>query len=247
MNTSSIVSKVWSFCHTLRDDGVGYGDYLEQLTYLIFLKMADEYAKPPYNRNIGVPSAYDWQSLKSNLARAFDSRLARAMVKELDEIPEKAVLVLVVARDIDDLGEGLVIGINTWAMRLFVLHQRCRELSYERLHEERVVARSNVHLNSNRIELGCNNGPDRRNDDAFEALPQFRFSTEGACDVAEPSNLGRACEGDRVDLAGSHFGNDSNHARVVDFRSIDIWKHGIRFRPGAFEEFQKSLIRIAGI
>ncbi|MBK5939511.1 type I restriction-modification system subunit M N-terminal domain-containing protein, partial [Halochromatium roseum] len=52
MNTASIISKVWSFCHTLRDDGVGYGDYLEQLTYLIFLKMADEYAQPPYNRDI---------------------------------------------------------------------------------------------------------------------------------------------------------------------------------------------------
>ena len=46
--TASIVSKVWSFCTTLRDDGVGYGDYLEQLTYLIFLKMADEYSQPPY-------------------------------------------------------------------------------------------------------------------------------------------------------------------------------------------------------
>jgi type I restriction enzyme M protein len=41
-NTSSIVSKVWSFCNPLRDVGVGYGDYLEQLTYLLFLKMADE-------------------------------------------------------------------------------------------------------------------------------------------------------------------------------------------------------------
>ncbi|NOT60055.1 MAG: hypothetical protein HOP19_07495 [Acidobacteria bacterium] len=39
-NTNSLVSKVWSFCHTLRDDGVSYGDYLEQLTYLLFLKMA---------------------------------------------------------------------------------------------------------------------------------------------------------------------------------------------------------------
>ena len=48
MNTAPIVSKVWSFCTTLRDDGVSYGDYLEQLTYLIFLKMADEYAQPPY-------------------------------------------------------------------------------------------------------------------------------------------------------------------------------------------------------
>ena len=38
MSTNQIVSKVWSFCDTLRDDGVGYGDYLEQLTYLLFLK-----------------------------------------------------------------------------------------------------------------------------------------------------------------------------------------------------------------
>jgi type I restriction enzyme M protein len=63
--TASIVSKVWSFCTTLRDDGVGYGDYLEQLTYLIFLKMADEYSQPPYNRKVGIPAEYDWQSLKA--------------------------------------------------------------------------------------------------------------------------------------------------------------------------------------
>ena len=63
MNTAPIISKVWSFCTTLRDDGVGYGDYLEQLTYLIFLKMADEYARPPYQRDVGIPQAYDWSSL----------------------------------------------------------------------------------------------------------------------------------------------------------------------------------------
>ena len=62
--TASIVSKVWSFCTTLRDDGVGYGDYLEQLTYLIFLKMADEYSQPPYNRKVSIPTEYNWQSLK---------------------------------------------------------------------------------------------------------------------------------------------------------------------------------------
>ncbi|MFM4857285.1 N-6 DNA methylase [Aeromonas hydrophila] len=65
MSTNAIVSKVWSFCTTLRDDGVGYGDYLEQLTYLIFLKMADEYAKPPHKRDIGIPAGYDWASLTS--------------------------------------------------------------------------------------------------------------------------------------------------------------------------------------
>ena len=47
----------------LCDDGVGYGDYLEQLTYLLSLKMADEYSKPPYNRTPGILAAYNWQSL----------------------------------------------------------------------------------------------------------------------------------------------------------------------------------------
>lgn len=65
MNTASIVSRVWSFCTTLRDDGVGYGDYLEQLTYLIFLKMADEYSKPPHNRKMDIPDQYNWQALTS--------------------------------------------------------------------------------------------------------------------------------------------------------------------------------------
>ena len=45
MTSTAIINKVWNFCHTLRDDGVGYGDYLEQLTYLLFLKMADEYGR----------------------------------------------------------------------------------------------------------------------------------------------------------------------------------------------------------
>src|SRR5229473_1584829 len=65
MSSAPIVSKVWSFCNTLRDDGVGYGDYLEQLTYLIFLKMADEYSKPPYKRDVGIPAKYTWPILKA--------------------------------------------------------------------------------------------------------------------------------------------------------------------------------------
>jgi len=48
-NTSAIVSEVWSFCNPLRDIGVGYGDYLEQLTYLLFLNMTDKFRKPPNN------------------------------------------------------------------------------------------------------------------------------------------------------------------------------------------------------
>ena len=64
MTTDSIISKVWSFCNTLRDDGVGYGDYLEQLTYLIFLKMADEYGRPPHNRKVGVPARFSWPVMR---------------------------------------------------------------------------------------------------------------------------------------------------------------------------------------
>ena len=63
--TSSIVSKVWGLCNPLRDDGVSYGDYLEQLTYLIFLKMADEYSKPPYNRDSGIPAGCTWQDMRT--------------------------------------------------------------------------------------------------------------------------------------------------------------------------------------
>ena len=64
-NSSSIISKVWGMCGPLRDDGVSYGDYLEQLTYLIFLKMSDEYTKPPYKRDTGIPAGYGWSDMNT--------------------------------------------------------------------------------------------------------------------------------------------------------------------------------------
>ena len=64
-NTSTIISKVWGMCNPLRDDGVSHGDYLEQLTYLLFLKMADEYSRPPYNRDTGIPEGYKWKDLNT--------------------------------------------------------------------------------------------------------------------------------------------------------------------------------------
>ena len=63
--TSSIISKVWGMCNPLRDDGVSYGDYLEQLTYLIFLKMSYEYSKPPYKRASGIPAGYTWEDMNT--------------------------------------------------------------------------------------------------------------------------------------------------------------------------------------
>ena len=54
---SDVVGKLWGFCHTLRHDGIDYGDYIEQITYLLFLKMADE-------RGIDLPKGCEWPSLR---------------------------------------------------------------------------------------------------------------------------------------------------------------------------------------
>ncbi|MDE3241453.1 MAG: SAM-dependent DNA methyltransferase [Nitrospirota bacterium] len=63
MSPSAIVQKLWNYCNVLRDDGMSYGDYVEQLTYLLFLKMADERTKAPYNQPSPVPDKYSWSSL----------------------------------------------------------------------------------------------------------------------------------------------------------------------------------------
>jgi type I restriction enzyme M protein len=73
MTEASIISKVWNFANVLRDDGVGYGDYLEQITYLLFLKMADEFSKPPYNRDTNIPMEYNWDSLAGKRGAELES------------------------------------------------------------------------------------------------------------------------------------------------------------------------------
>ncbi len=78
---SSIISKVWGMCDPLRDDGVSYGDYLEQLTYLIFLKMSDEYAKPPYNRQTGIPDGYGWADIHTLSGAALETQYKKTLEK----------------------------------------------------------------------------------------------------------------------------------------------------------------------
>src|SRR5690606_6085971 len=98
MTESSIISKVWNFANVLRDDGVGYGDYLEQITYLLFLKMADELNKPPYNKGLAFPhlkdiegkeqqgaEVCDWQTLSSKRGaelEAFYTQMLRTLATE---------------------------------------------------------------------------------------------------------------------------------------------------------------------
>lgn len=77
--TSAIISKVWGMCNPLRDDGISYGDYLEQLTYLIFLKMSDEYSKPPYKRNTGIPAGFTWADINTLSGAELESQYKKTL------------------------------------------------------------------------------------------------------------------------------------------------------------------------
>ena len=64
MTSNAVVQKLWNYCNILRDDGLSYQDYIEQLTFLLFLKMADERQKLFPDRAVLIPRALDWQSLE---------------------------------------------------------------------------------------------------------------------------------------------------------------------------------------
>ena len=63
MESGGLVSRLWSYCELLRHSGVSTLDYVEQLTYLLFLKMADERANRRLNPERIVPDGLGWQSL----------------------------------------------------------------------------------------------------------------------------------------------------------------------------------------
>ena len=66
MSHSAIVQKLWNYCNVLRDDGMSYGDYVEQLTYLLFLKMADERAAWSASFQLyGFSSVRKWTIMRS--------------------------------------------------------------------------------------------------------------------------------------------------------------------------------------
>ena len=74
----ALVQRLWDFCDVLRDDGLSYGDYLEQLTYLLFLKMADEQHELLGDKRV-VPIEYDWQSLLSRSGAALEAHYSEIL------------------------------------------------------------------------------------------------------------------------------------------------------------------------
>jgi len=86
-NSGSIIQRLWNYCNVLRDDGVSYGDYVEQLTYLLFLKMAHEQTLPPYHKPSTIPPGLDWPSLTEkdgNELEAHYRKILETLGKERD-------------------------------------------------------------------------------------------------------------------------------------------------------------------
>jgi type I restriction enzyme M protein len=69
---SDVVQKLWGFCHVLRHDGIDYGDYIEQITYLLFIKMADE-------RGVELPKGCSWPQLEAESGSDLTDHYADAL------------------------------------------------------------------------------------------------------------------------------------------------------------------------
>jgi len=76
---TDIVGKLWGFCHTLRHDGIDYGDYIEQLTYLLFVKMIEE-------KGVEIPRKYSWSVLREKSGVDLTDHYS-AMLRGLGEQP----------------------------------------------------------------------------------------------------------------------------------------------------------------
>jgi len=91
--SSTIVQRLWNYCNVLRDDGVSYGDYVEQLTYLLFLKMADEQVRE-LGKASTIPQDLGWPSLLQRDGDALEAHYRHI----LTELGKGAGLIAVIFR-----------------------------------------------------------------------------------------------------------------------------------------------------
>jgi len=84
--SAAIVQKLWSYCNVLLDGGLTYLDYTEQLTYLLFLKMAHERTQEPWNQPSAVPPEFSWPALASRDGDALEAHY-RHTLEALGKLP----------------------------------------------------------------------------------------------------------------------------------------------------------------
>src|SRR3954447_5071695 len=80
-HSRALVQKLWNYRNLLRDDGLSYGDYVEQLTFLLFLKMAHERTQPPINQPSPIPADCDWPSLMKRDGDALEAHYRHVLVE----------------------------------------------------------------------------------------------------------------------------------------------------------------------
>jgi len=89
-----LINKLWNYCDILRDDGLSFGDYVEQLTFLLFLKMDDERTKAPHNKKSDIPKNLNWQSLLDRDGAELETQY----VKVLTELGKEEGIIGVIFR-----------------------------------------------------------------------------------------------------------------------------------------------------
>jgi type I restriction-modification system DNA methylase subunit len=99
---AALVAKVWNYAHVLRDQGVSYGDYLEQITYLLFLKM-DQEREALIGEGSAVPAAYRWETI----AKLDGEKLSRHYRDALDALGKETALY--------EAALGLMVRTKTWS------------------------------------------------------------------------------------------------------------------------------------
>lgn len=80
MNEQALVAKVWNYAHVLRDDGVSYGDYLGQISFLLFLKMDEERTKY-LGEPSAIPSECQWETLRGKSGVALEAHYKKVLEK----------------------------------------------------------------------------------------------------------------------------------------------------------------------
>ena len=78
MNEQTLVSKVWNYAHVLRDEGVSYGDYVGQISFLLFLKMDEERTALLGEPSL-IPTEYQWSTIRGKTGEALDKHYKKAL------------------------------------------------------------------------------------------------------------------------------------------------------------------------